>query len=96
MQSASWKSPTEVVGVNAVLDGTPTRSTSMVQGASEICYRMDSDAFRGEMDRRETSCNGVHTVDQRPPLVRCCGTPMEHAEARFGTRGGRITHKSSN
>ena len=41
-----------MVGVSAVLDGNPVSSTSMVQGESEICYRMKADAFRREMDRR--------------------------------------------
>ena len=40
------------VGVTAVLDGTPPSSASMVQGASDTCYRMKADAFRSEMDRR--------------------------------------------
>lgn len=41
-----------MVGVSAVLDGNPVSSTSMVQGETEICYRMKADAFRREMDRR--------------------------------------------
>ncbi len=40
------------VGVTAVFDGTPAPSASMVQGASETCYRMATSAFRREMDRR--------------------------------------------
>jgi CRP-like cAMP-binding protein len=40
-----------VVGITAVLDGNPS-STSMVQGETDICYRMRADAFRREMDRR--------------------------------------------
>lgn len=40
------------VGVTAVLDGTPSPSASMVQGAAETCYRMAASAFRREMDRR--------------------------------------------
>ena len=40
------------VGVSAVLDGTLGPAASMVQGASETCYRMAADAFRREMDRR--------------------------------------------
>jgi CRP-like cAMP-binding protein len=40
------------VGVMAVLDGTPGSAASMVQGASDICYRMTAEAFRNEMDRR--------------------------------------------
>ncbi|OLC79773.1 MAG: hypothetical protein AUJ01_12590 [Acidobacteria bacterium 13_1_40CM_3_65_5] len=42
-----------VIGVTAVLDGTPMSSASMVQGESDTCYRMTADAFRREMDRRE-------------------------------------------
>ena len=41
-----------VVGVTAVLDGNPVSSTSMVQGETDICYRMKADVFRREMDRR--------------------------------------------
>jgi CRP-like cAMP-binding protein len=40
------------VGVTAVFDGTPAPSASMVQGASETCYRMTVGAFRREMDGR--------------------------------------------
>jgi CRP-like cAMP-binding protein len=40
------------VGVMAALDGTPPSSASMVQGASDTCYRMSAEAFRNEMDRR--------------------------------------------
>jgi CRP-like cAMP-binding protein len=42
------------VGVTAALDSTPMSSASMVQGASDICYRMTADAFRSEMERRGT------------------------------------------
>jgi CRP-like cAMP-binding protein len=42
-----------VIGVTAVLDGTPVSSASMVQGESDTCYRMTADAFRREMDRRD-------------------------------------------
>jgi len=42
-----------VIGVTAVLDGTPMSSASMVQGESDTCYRMTADAFRREMARRE-------------------------------------------
>jgi CRP-like cAMP-binding protein len=42
-----------VIGVTAVLDGTPMSSASMVQGESDTCYRMTADAFRREMDRRD-------------------------------------------
>ena len=41
-----------MVGMTAVLDGNPVSSTSMVQGATDFCYRMKGDAFRQEMDRR--------------------------------------------
>jgi CRP-like cAMP-binding protein len=41
-----------MVGVTAVLDGNPVSSTSMVQGATDTCYRMKAEAFRREMDRR--------------------------------------------
>jgi len=41
-----------MVGITAVLDGGPVSSTSMVQGETEICYRMKANAFRREMDRR--------------------------------------------
>lgn len=40
------------VGVDAIRDGAPMPSAAMVQGASELCYRMTADAFRREMDRR--------------------------------------------
>jgi CRP-like cAMP-binding protein len=41
-----------MVGVTAVLDGSPVSSTSMVQGETDTCYRMKADAFRREMERR--------------------------------------------
>src|SRR6185295_7149780 len=41
-----------MVGVTAVLDGTPVSCATMVQGESDTCYRMTADAFRREMDRR--------------------------------------------
>jgi CRP-like cAMP-binding protein len=41
-----------MIGVSAVLDGTPVTSAAMVQGASDICYRMTVEAFRREVDRR--------------------------------------------
>jgi CRP-like cAMP-binding protein len=41
-----------IVGVSAVLDGTPVTSAAMVQGATDTCYRMSVDAFRREIDRR--------------------------------------------
>jgi CRP-like cAMP-binding protein len=41
-----------LVGVSAVLDGTPVTSAAMVQGETDICYRMKVDAFRREIERR--------------------------------------------
>ena len=41
-----------MVGVMAVLDGAPMQSASMVQGETDICYRMTRGRFRREMDRR--------------------------------------------
>jgi CRP-like cAMP-binding protein len=41
-----------LVGVSAVLDGSPVTSTAMVQGETDTCYRMKVDAFRREVDRR--------------------------------------------
>lgn len=41
-----------MVGVSAVLDGTPVTSAAMVQGETDTCYRMKVDAFRREIDRR--------------------------------------------
>jgi CRP-like cAMP-binding protein len=35
-----------------VLDGNPVTAATMVQGASDTCYRMTADAFRHEMNRR--------------------------------------------
>jgi CRP-like cAMP-binding protein len=42
-----------VVGVSAVLDGSPVTSTAMVQGETETCYRMKVDVFRREINRRD-------------------------------------------
>jgi CRP-like cAMP-binding protein len=41
-----------MVGVTAVLDGSPVSSASLVQGETDTCYRMTAAAFREEMDRR--------------------------------------------
>src|SRR4051794_28084288 len=41
-----------MVGVSAVLDGSPVTSTAMVQGETNTCDRMKVDAFRREIDRR--------------------------------------------
>jgi CRP-like cAMP-binding protein len=40
-----------IVGVTAVLDGTPVTSAAMVQGETDTCYRMKVEAFRREIDR---------------------------------------------
>jgi CRP-like cAMP-binding protein len=41
-----------VVGATEVLDGHAGSSATIVQGASDICYRMTAQAYRREMDRR--------------------------------------------
>jgi CRP-like cAMP-binding protein len=41
-----------MVGVSAILDGSPVTSIAMVQGQADTCYRMKVDAFRREIDRR--------------------------------------------
>src|SRR6185436_16745424 len=41
-----------MVGLAAMLKGIPVSSATMVQGETDICYRMTADAFRREMDRR--------------------------------------------
>jgi len=41
-----------VVGITAVLHSNPVSSTSMVQGETDTCYRMNADVFRREMDQR--------------------------------------------
>ena len=41
-----------MVGTNAISQRVSPISAAMVQGASEVCYRMSVDAFRQEMDRR--------------------------------------------
>ena len=41
-----------MVGASVLLGSSPPSSTSMVQGETEICYRMAADACRLEMDRR--------------------------------------------
>jgi len=40
-----------VVGISAVLDGTPVTSAAMVQGETDTCYRMKVEEFRREIDR---------------------------------------------
>ena len=40
------------VGIAAALDSTPTTSATLVQGATDACYRMGVGAFRHEMERR--------------------------------------------
>ena len=42
-----------MIGVSAVLDGSPVTSTAMVQGETETCYRMKVDVFRREINRRD-------------------------------------------
>lgn len=41
-----------IIGVSAVLDGISATALSIVQGETNICFRMTADAFRREMDRR--------------------------------------------
>jgi CRP-like cAMP-binding protein len=41
-----------MVGVSAVLDGTLPTSAAMVQGETDLCYRMKVDTFRREFNRR--------------------------------------------
>src|SRR3989441_2262399 len=41
-----------MVGVTALLDGGSPTAASLVQGETDICYRMAADAYRREMDRR--------------------------------------------
>jgi CRP-like cAMP-binding protein len=41
-----------VVGTAAVLDGSAANAVTMVQGASDTCFRMPGEGFRSEMDRR--------------------------------------------
>src|SRR4029078_11810997 len=41
-----------MVGVSAVLDGTPVTSAAMVQGETDTCYRMKVEAIRREVARR--------------------------------------------
>jgi CRP-like cAMP-binding protein len=40
------------VGVTMALENAPMTSATMVQGESDICYRMPAQAFRREMDKR--------------------------------------------
>src|SRR5947209_7736476 len=41
-----------MVGVTALLDGGSPTAASLVQGETDICYRMTADAYRREMDQR--------------------------------------------
>jgi CRP-like cAMP-binding protein len=41
-----------MVGVTAAMEGSPVSSATIVQGETDICYRMTAEAFRREMDRR--------------------------------------------
>src|SRR4051794_20679780 len=38
--------------VPSALDGAPAKSGTLVQGETDLCYRMPASAFRREMDRR--------------------------------------------
>ena len=40
------------VGVTGALDGATAEAAAIVQGESDLCYRMTADAFRREMNRR--------------------------------------------
>jgi CRP-like cAMP-binding protein len=40
-----------MAGAHAMLNGNPPSSATMVQGATDTCYRMKADAFRREMNR---------------------------------------------
>jgi CRP-like cAMP-binding protein len=42
-----------MVGIAAVLRGHAVPSATIVQGATDMCYRMAAEAFRHEMDRHE-------------------------------------------
>lgn len=41
-----------MLGISAVLDGSPSPSVTMVQAETETTYQMSADGFRREMDRR--------------------------------------------
>jgi CRP-like cAMP-binding protein len=41
-----------MLGATAVLDGTSPTAAALVQGETDICYRMTVNAFHREMDRR--------------------------------------------
>jgi CRP-like cAMP-binding protein len=41
-----------MLGISAVLGGSPVSATTMVQGEAALCYRMPIEAFQREMDRR--------------------------------------------
>src|SRR5688500_14276039 len=40
-----------MVGLSSILNGTPSPAATMVQGETEMCYRMPVSAFRNEMQR---------------------------------------------
>ena len=40
------------VGVSGALDGATAEAAAIVQGETDLCYRMTAEAFRREMDRR--------------------------------------------
>jgi CRP-like cAMP-binding protein len=50
-----------MLGVSAVLNGDPSPSAALVQGETDICYRMSADLFREEIDRR----GAFHTLMAR-------------------------------
>jgi len=40
-----------MAGLGAIANAGPSNSMTMVQGASEVCYRLSADTFRAELDR---------------------------------------------
>jgi CRP-like cAMP-binding protein len=48
-----------LVGIHAMADGNPPVSAAMVQGGAPFCYRMTTEAFRDEMNRRGDFCDVV-------------------------------------
>jgi CRP-like cAMP-binding protein len=53
-----------MVGATAAFDGNPPQSQTMVQGETDTCYQMTTDAFRREMDRRGKFYEVVSTFTQ--------------------------------
>jgi CRP-like cAMP-binding protein len=41
-----------MIGLSALAAATPPSAAAMVQGETDVCYRMTAEAFRREMDRR--------------------------------------------